>query len=144
LFVAIQIFRALRPKPLPFRPVWWQGTAVGSLAGFTSTLAHGAGPIVTMYMLPQGLPKEKFVASTVLYYWIGNLIKLPPYFLLGMLDGRTFLLSATLVPAVAVGVALGIFLHKRVGQKQFTGVVYVLLALAGGQLVFSACRSLLG
>jgi uncharacterized membrane protein YfcA len=143
-FVAIQIYRSLHPRPLPFRPVFWQGSAVGSLAGFTSTLSHAAGPIVTIYMLPQGLPKEKFVASTVLYYWVGNLIKLPPYYLLGMLDGKTFLLSLTLVPAVGVGVALGIFLHKRVGQKQFTGVVYVLLALAGTQLVISACRALAG
>jgi hypothetical protein len=143
-FVGIQVYRSVHPRPLPFRPVLWQGSAVGALAGFTSTLAHGAGPIVTMYMLPQNLAKEKFVASTVLYYWIGNLIKLPPYYWLGMLDGRVFLLSLTLVPAVGAGVALGIFLHKRVGQKQFTGAVYVLLALAGTQLVISACRALLG
>ena len=143
-FVALQILKSWRRDPLPFRPVWSQGTAVGALAGFTSTLAHGAGPIVTMYMLPQGLPKGKFVASTVLYYWIGNLIKLPPYILLAMIDTRTLAASGTLVPAVAAGVALGIFLHRRVGQKQFTGVVYVLLALAGAHLAVAACRQLLG
>jgi len=143
VFVALQIVKSLRKDPLPFRPVWSQGTAVGTLAGVTSTLAHGAGPIVTMYMLPQGLPKGKFVASTVLYYWIGNLIKLPPYLLLGMIDGRSFAASLMLVPAVAVGVALGIFLHSRVGQRQFTGIVYVLLTVAGAHLAVSACGKLL-
>jgi len=143
-FVGLQVLRSLRTNPLPFRPVLWQATSVGALAGLTSTLTHGAGPIVTMYMLPQGLPKGRFVASTVLYYWIGNLIKLPPYFALAMVNTQTFGVSLSLVPAVAVGVVLGIFLHRKVGEKQFTGVVYVLLAIAGAHLVVTACRSLLG
>jgi len=143
-FVILQIIKSLRSDPLPFKPVFWQATSVGALAGLTSTLTHGAGPIVTMYMLPQALPKEKFVASTVLYYWIGNLIKLPPYIMLAMIDTRTLAASLTLLPAVAAGVALGIFLHRRVGQKQFTGIVYVLLALAGAHLAVTACRQLLG
>lgn len=137
-FVVIQLIKAWRANPLPFRPGIWQATSVGALAGVTSTLAHGAGPIVTMYMLAQAPAKGKFVASTVLYYWIGNLIKLPPYFLLAMVDTRTLGMTLTLVPAIVAGVALGLFLHHRVAQEQFTGVVYVLLAVAGVQLVVKA------
>ena len=141
-FVVLQILRSFRSTPLAFRPVLWQATSVGALAGLTSTLTHGAGPIVTMYMLPQGLTKGKFVASTVLYYWIGNLIKLVPYFALGMINMQTIRPTLVLLPAVVGGVALGVFLHRRVGEKQFTGVIYGLLSLAGVHLIIKAVRAL--
>lgn len=141
-FVVLQAIKSLRSKPLAFRPVFWQATSVGAVAGLTSTLAHAAGPIVTMYLLPQKMPKERFVATTVLYYWLGNQIKLVPYFALGMISARTFSASALLVPAVAIGVVLGIFLHRKVGQRQFTGIIYTLLALAGLHLIIKSTAAL--
>jgi len=141
-FVILQAARALRANPIRFRPVLWQATGIGAAAGLTSTLAHVGGPFVSMYMLPQGMPKGRFVASTVLYYWIGNQIKLVPYFALGMIHTQSLGASVSLLPAVIAGVALGVFLHRRVGEKQFTGLVYVLLAMAGAQMIFKACRDL--
>ena len=141
-FVVLQVIKSLRTKPPAFRPVFWQATSVGALAGLTSTLAHVAGPIVTMYLLPQKMPKERFVATTVLYYWIGNQIKLVPYFVLGMLTARTFFASVLLMPAVAAGVVLGIYLHRKVGQKQFIGIIYALLALAGLHLMITSIATL--
>lgn len=141
-FVVLQGVRSLRTRPLRFRPVLWEGTCVGTAAGLTSTLAHAAGPIVTMYMLPQQLPKGRYVASTVLYYWIGNQVKLVPYFALGMIHTRSLGASLLLLPAVVVGVAAGIFLHRRVGQRQFNGVIYTLLALAGVHLIVKGAQVL--
>jgi len=137
-FVVLQAIRSLRSRPLAFRPVFWQGTLVGATAGFTSTLAHAAGPVVTMYMLPQRMPKGRYVATTVLYYWIGNLMKLPPYIALGLVNGSSLRAAGTLVPAVVAGTLLGIFLHKRIGDRSFTRIVYVLLALAGADLIRKA------
>jgi len=141
-FVALQAVRAIRSRPMRFRPVLWQAVPIGAAAGLTSTLAHVGGPVVSMYLLPQGLPKGKFVATTVLYYWIGNQVKLVPYFALSLINPGSLGASLALMPAVVVGVVLGVFLHRRVGQKQFTGIVYVLLALAGAQLVFKAIQTL--
>ena len=143
-FVALQTARALRKQPPAFRPIFWQGTCAGMAAGFTSTLAHAAGPITTMYFLPQNLGKERFVASSALYYWIGNALKLAPYLLLSMVRTDTLAASAALMPAVVVGALLGVFLHHRVGQKSFTTVVYSLLALAGIHLCVQACVTLWG
>lgn len=141
-FVILQAIRARRAEPLPFRPVLWQGTCVGTAAGFTSTLAHAAGPIANMYMLPQRLPKEQFVASTLLYFWIGNQIKLVPYWFLGLLNTDSMGGFLAFVPAVVVGTALGVYLNRRVGHRQFLGVVYVLLALTGVHLLVTAARTL--
>jgi len=137
-FVALQAFGSLRAKALTFRPMLWQATSVGAIAGLTSTMTHAAGPIITMYMLPQGMPKGKFVATTVLYCWLGNQIKLVPYIALGMINTQSMGASIALIPAVGAGVVLGIFLHKRVGQKQFTGLIYALLAIAGVHLTIRA------
>lgn len=143
-FVALQAVRALRSRPLEFRPVFWQGTLVGTAAGFTSTLAHAAGPVVSMYMLPQGMAKGQYVASTVLYYWFGNLIKLPVYVALALIDYESIGASVSLLPAVVGGALLGLLLHRRIGQRSFTGVVYVLLALAGADLIRKGATALWG
>jgi uncharacterized membrane protein YfcA len=141
-FVVLQGVRALRAKPVAFRPGFWGGTATGAVAGYTSTLAHAGGPVVTMYMLPQQMPKGTFVATTVLYYWIGNQLKLPFYFTLRLIDTNTLGGSLVLLPAVVGGTLLGIFLHYRVKQRQFTGIIYALLALAGADLIRKAVEKL--
>ncbi|HOF19389.1 MAG TPA: sulfite exporter TauE/SafE family protein [Phycisphaerae bacterium] len=141
-FVVLQAVRSLRKRPIAFRPVLWQGTAVGALAGYTSTLSHAAGPVVAMYLLPQRMPPARFVATTVLYFWIGNQVKLVPYFLLGLIRFDTFGASLLLMPAIVFGALLGVTLHKRVGQRGFPWIVYTLLALTGAHLVISAAREL--
>ena len=141
-FVALQSLRALRKNRLAFRPVFWQGASAGTVAGFTSTLAHAGGPIVTMYLLPQDMPKQRFVASTVLFYWIGNWVKVPFYVALGLIHFRSLAASVLMFPAVVGGALLGIYLHHRVGQRSFTGLVYVLLALAGVHLCYGSIAAL--
>ena len=142
-FVALQAARAVRGRPLAFRPVLWQGTLAGTTAGLTSTLAHAAGPIVGMYMLPQQMPKGRFVASTALYFWVANQLKLVPYFVEDMIGPDTLGAGVMLLPAIAGGAVLGIYLHRRVGQRPFTGIVYTLLALAGGGLCYHGAKALL-
>lgn len=144
-FVVLQLWRAARArgKGMPhFRPVLWQGSCFGAVAGFTSTLAHAAGPVTAMYLLPQGMPKDRYVASNALYYWINNLLKVPVYVLAGQLRPEALHASLVLLPAVVFGTWLGVFLNRRIGQTHFNVVVYVLLALAGGHLVVSAIAKL--
>lgn len=143
-FVGLQLYRRLRGGLTAFRPVTWHGLVAGTAAGVTSTLAHSAGAITTMYLLPQEMPKQRYVATTTLYYWIGNQAKLLPYALLGQLNGEALSAAAGLLPAVVAGAALGFFLHHRVNQKIFTGVVYVLLAGVGGDLVVRSVLALWG
>ena len=141
-FVVLQLIRSFRKKPRVARPGPIAATAVGLAAGATSTFAHAAGPITSMYMLAHNMPKGRFVATSVLFYWVPNHAKLLPYFHLGLVDLRSLAASAALVPAVVAGALLGLFLHRRVGQKQFNGIVYVLLALAGGHLCYEAGKVL--
>ncbi|MFP4106808.1 MAG: sulfite exporter TauE/SafE family protein [Phycisphaerae bacterium] len=142
LFVILQAIRALRSKPLPFKPVWWQGSAVGTVAGFTSSLAHSAGPVVAMYMLPQQMTKGQYVATTVFTFWLVNLMKVPVYVALGRINTGTLSAGLMLFPAVVAGTLLGVFLHRKVGRKQFNVIVYVLLTLAAADLIYKGITGL--
>ncbi len=131
-----------------FRPSHPVGLLFGVAAGITSTFAHGAGPVVSMFLIPQRLPKEIFVGTTVLVFtWI-NWIKLP-FFCVdraalpldwlpaeAIINARTLRTSAALLPLIPVGVWLGVWLNRRFSERSFVNVIYALVLLAGLQLVF--------
>ncbi len=130
-FVTIRLIQAFRSRKLAFRPVMWQSTVAGGIAGVTSTFAHAAGPVTAMYLLPQNLGKNAYVSTTVLYYWIGNQLKLAPYIHMKLINTESLLLGLVLVPVVPVGVLLGRWLSQRVNEKVFNMIVYTLLGLTG-------------
>ena len=143
-FVALQVFRSLRGEVKAFRPGLGHGALAGSAAGLTSTIAHAAGPIITMYLLPQRIPKGRYVATTVLYYWIGNQVKLIPYYERELLALPALAAGLVLLPAVVAGALLGVFLHKRVNERLFRIIVHLLLGGVGLHLVIASAWKLLG
>ncbi len=121
------------------RPV---GVAAGAIAGFTSFIAHAGGPPVSMYLLRRPLDRTDFVATTVLFFTVVNYTKLLPYAWLGQLAGGNLLTSLALAPLAPIGVLTGVYLHRRVSDRVFFGVVYVLLALVGVKLVWDGIADL--
>ena len=95
-----------------------------------------------MYLLPQGMPKERYVPTTVLFYFIANQIKLVPYFALNLVTKESLMTGLVLLPAVPVGVILGKLLAKRISQRVFFVIVYTLLGLAGIHLCYGAVNKL--
>jgi len=143
-FVVLRLIGYLRGEPLAFRPVWWQAATAGTVAGVASTLAHASGPIVAMYLLPQQMPKGRYVATTALTFWCVNQLKLPAYFALGLVNTGTLGMGVALLPGIAAGAALGVYLHRKVDDRQFTPIVYALLALTGAHLTWQALGALCG
>ncbi|MDP6636388.1 MAG: sulfite exporter TauE/SafE family protein [Phycisphaerae bacterium] len=141
-FVALHLLKRVSGRTDAFRPRNWHTVMTGSTAGFTSTLAHAAGPVITMYLLPQKRSKSSYVATTALFFWTANQIKLVPYLYLNMINTETIGAGLVLLPAIVAGAMLGRFLHHRVGATQFTVIVYALLALAGGHMCYKAIGQL--
>jgi len=138
VFVAVQVLRRRGVVTgAAFRPVWWQGTLCGIVAGFCSILAHAAGPIVVLFLLPQRLGKDRLVATTVIYYACLNMIKLPVYIANGMLTFDVALSALWLVPAVVVGALLGKWMNRRVSENAFTAIVYVVVAITACKLLLT-------
>jgi len=107
----------------------------GAAAGFTSFVAHAGGPPINMYLLRRPLDRTDFVATTVLFFAVVNYVKLVPYTLLGQFDATNLVTSLVLAPLAPIGVGIGVWLHKRVSDRLFFGVVYVLLFFVGLKLI---------
>jgi uncharacterized membrane protein YfcA len=89
-----------------------------------------------LYFVAQKLEKRTFVASTALFFFVTNWMKLPPYLVTGVVDKETLLAAAKLAPMVPIGVGVGWVLNRTIPQKYFVYVVYVLLVVAGLDLTF--------
>jgi predicted PurR-regulated permease PerM/uncharacterized membrane protein YfcA len=135
-FVFIQLLKERYSKRLNHEPPGWKtGTGFGLASGITSTLAHAAGPVFAMYLLPQGYDPRRFVATTVLAFTVINLLKVPGYLHLGLIDGYTFHLTFWLAPLVVIGTLLGVWLNSHFSSKSFTKIIYVILFLSGLELI---------
>lgn len=114
-----------------FKPNHIIGIPCGIASGITSTFAHGAGPVVSMFLIPQKLPKQIYVGTTVLVFtWI-NWIKLPFFFANGIITQESLLTGLKLFAFVPVGVWIGVALNKRIPEKYFLRVVYFLTFCTG-------------
>jgi len=124
---------------LTFAPARWvrylYGTVAGMITGIISTLAHIGGVITTMYLLPQGLSNQAFVGTCTAVYFLINLMKIGPYIKLGLLTGPLLRQDLLLLPAIAVGVVIGIAINKRISQKLFSSIVLVLVLITGIKLL---------
>jgi uncharacterized membrane protein YfcA len=141
-FVLFQLFRTqIMGQLAGKRPSTPSGIFFSGLAGFTSTLAHAGGPPATIYLLPQQLPRQIFVGTTVVFFTAVNLIKLIPYSFLGLLKVGNITTILVLSPLCYLGVRLGIYLNGRFTDKWFNRLIYSLLFLTGIQLILG--RSLL-
>ena len=124
----LQVVEGKRPSPIA-------GFILGTTTGFTSTLAHVGGPPAMVYLLPQKLPRNLFVGTTAVFFFIVNLVKLVPYALLGLLAVGNLGITVLLLPVLFVGTRLGVWLNKRFSEVWFNRVVYAILLLVGLQLI---------
>lgn len=144
LVVALQAYRlAGREVPtLPPHPA--SAVGVGAFAGTVSTINHAAGPIVTIYLLQEKLEKRRLVGTLLLYFLIGNSLKLPTYLLLPMSNGRPLINADTLhdsiwfIPLIPIGTLIGAWMNKHVSEKPFAAVMYIAAGLAAGHMLLSA------
>lgn len=128
------------PQPPETGPgIFW-----GALSGFTSFTAHAGGPPFQVYLLPKALDKMTFQATNVMFFTLVNLIKLPPYIMLGQFTQPILLTALMLMPAAAIGVFLGYRLQNRIPQHVFYSVMNVLMFLTGLKLTWDGLRGLAG
>ena len=136
LFVAFQLGRGyISGMAEARRPSAVEGLLMGAASGFGSTLAHAGGPPAAMYVLPQKLPRDLFVGTTVTFFAGLNLIKVVPYYGLGLWKASDVWTILMLVPLSFLGVRLGLLLNRRFTDTWFTRVVYALLFATGLKLV---------
>jgi uncharacterized membrane protein YfcA len=137
-FVVFQLIReTIFRMEGSFAPNHAVGVPCGVLTGVTSTFAHGAGPVVSMFLVPQHLSKEVFVGTTVLVFFWVNWIKVPFFVAADVITLETLRMGLRFLPLIPVGVLLGVWCNRRVSQVWFHRVILISLFLAGVQLIFN-------
>lgn len=122
---------------VPDRPA--NAAGFGAAAGVVSTLAHAAGPIMTIYFLETRLDKKALVATLVVFFFAMNCAKLPTYLLLDdLITPATLATSLLFIPLIPLGSLLGLWMHHRVPEKPFTLIMYVGTALSAAYMLYKA------
>jgi uncharacterized membrane protein YfcA len=137
---ALLIIRARWFPDATYRPRAIDGLAVGIASGFSSAIAHAAGPIFALFLLAQRMSKEAFVASNAIFFTVNNLLKVPPYVFSGLITLNTLKHDLRLLPMIPVGVLVGWATNRFLPQRFFDVLVRVLLLLTSLQLIVSALR----
>lgn len=119
-------------------------TGWGTIAGFTSFVAHAGGPPFSAYVLPLNLDKQLVVGTGTVFFATVNTLKLVPYFALGQFTSQNLTLSALLVPAAIIGVLVGVWAVRRVSQTLFYTISYVGMVPIGLKLVYDGLSAMLG
>ncbi len=118
-------------KPTKLKGYFWS-----SVAGYTSFLIHAGNPPINFYMLPLKLDKISFIGTMTLAFMVINLVKLVPYYYVGLLAPSNLMISLYLLPLAFISVLIGYFVQKRIPEKLFFNIVYVLLFLSGCKLIY--------
>jgi uncharacterized membrane protein YfcA len=138
LAIGFVLWRTLlrAPSAPPARPSVLKGAFWATLSGFTSFIAHSGGPPLSVYLLPLRLVPSVLVGTVAVLFACLNWAKVLPYWWLGLFSVQNLLTSAALAPVGVAGVALGVWLHKRVREVVFYRLVYAFLLLTGTKLLY--------
>ncbi len=136
---AIANKNAGRPSEPGPRGIFW-----ATLSGFTSFIAHSGAPPLQVYLLPQKLDKTLYVGTMVVFFTVMNYAKIIPYALLGQLSAVNMLGALALLPAIPLGVWLGLRFHGMVSERLFYAIVYTVLTVTGVRLVWQGVGGVMG
>ncbi len=112
------------------------GFISGTVAGFTSFIAHAGGPPFQAYAIPQNLDKQIYAGTAVMFFFVVNFVKVLPYAMLGQFDQTNLTTSLILIPIAPLGVLFGAWLVKRIDQQLFYRILYGLIFAVGLKLLW--------
>lgn len=134
-FLAMRLRTRFMGKPVPRPADVPRGIIWGSVSGFTSFVSHAGGPAFQLYVLPQQLPKMMFAGTSTILFAIINLMKVPPYLALGLIEWGDMWTVAALSPVAIFGAWLGYRITRIIPEHVFFTIVEVALFLISVNLI---------
>ena len=129
--VGLHWYRLYRGKVQKLMREPARSNITGTFAAASSTLAHGAGPIIALYLLPLEMSRQLFVGTCAIYFFILNVCKLPIYGITGQFAHASPIFAAKFLPLVLIGAIFGRWLNKRINDKLFSQILYIVTFLLG-------------
>ena len=142
VFVLYMLIRDRLGRAPVEKPGVSNGVLWGSLAGFTSFVSHSGAPPFQVYVMPQYLKPPVFAGTATMFFAAVNLLKVPPYFLLGQFSRDNLLVSAGLIPVAILSTFAGVWVTRRISADRFYAVILALTFLIGAKLTYDAVQAL--
>jgi uncharacterized membrane protein YfcA len=117
------------------QPAWAYGA--GFLAGVLGGAYNTAGPPVIVYGNCRGWPPAEFKSNLQGFFVLNSTVILLTHFLAGNYNGLVWRYNLLAIPALALGIAAGLALSKRINSDAFRKMVLALLLVIGLWLVIS-------
>ena len=134
IFAGHYIFKKNKIKP--HKKNYIKGSVCTIVAGFTSFCVHAGGTPTSIYLLPLRLKKEIYVGTRVIFFTFVNLIKLPLYIHLSMMNTGTLINSILLFPLSILGIYIGFKLLKIIEENLFYNVIYSLIFISSSKMLY--------
>ncbi len=129
--IALMLWKDRNKDKNIFPDRWWFAAPMGVLGGFATMIGNVAGPIFAIYLLAMHLPKNSFIGTGAWFFLIINLSKVPLHvFIWKTITWNTLLLDILLLPGIALGAFLGIWLVKMISDRFYRAAVTILTALS--------------
>ncbi len=129
MVVVASVLLYLSPEAAGARDTTLGRSIAGFLGGALGSATSMGGPPVVLYLLGRERDAAVFRATLIAFFLPGNLITLVAFALVGQITNDVLVMSGAALPAVALGLAFGVWLRRHVQAERFrTLVVAVLLA----------------
>jgi len=134
--VAVLVWRDLRSDKLKIPQSRWFAGGMGLLGGFSTMIGNAAGPVMALYLLSMRLPKNSYIGTGAWFFFIVNLSKVPLHvWSWKTITVNSFLLDLLMIPAIAAGAFLGIWLVRLLPEK-FYRILVIVTTLLSALLLF--------
>ena len=129
--IALMLLKDRNKDKNLFPDTWWFASAMGILGGFATMIGNVAGPIFAIYLLAMHLPKNAFIGTGAWFFLIINFTKFPLHiFIWKTINWNTLTLDVLLLPGIAAGAFLGVWLVKKFSDKLYRTFVFIITALS--------------
>jgi uncharacterized membrane protein YfcA len=134
--IAILVWRDIRSDKLKIPQSRWFAGGLGLMGGFATMIGNAAGPVMALYLLSMRLPKNSFIGTGAWFFFIVNLSKVPMHiWSWKTITLNSFMLDVMVIPAVAAGAFLGIWLVRLLPEK-FYRLLVIVTTLLSALLLF--------
>lgn len=129
--IGILVWRDIKSDKLKVPQSRWFAGGLGLLGGFATMIGNAAGPVMALYLLSMRLPKNSYIGTGAWFFFIVNLSKVPLHvWSWKTITMDSLVLDLLIIPAIAAGAFLGIWLVRLLPEKLYRVLVLVTTLLS--------------
>lgn len=134
--IAVLVWQDIRAGKLRIPKSGWFAAGMGLLGGFSTMIGNAAGPVMALYLLSMRLPKNSYIGTGAWFFLIVNVSKVPLHiWSWKTITMNSFMLDTLMIPAIASGAFLGIWLVRLLPEKFYRILVIITTLLSAFLLI---------